>query len=395
MMCFKMVFTVAVIFAVSGEYFTRPFQFGDLKPLSGLALCALSQFLVYRQRAKTYQDIAEFDINGLERTEEKCLVLFEHGSMWHHFIPVTQAANSLKLNLIDTIGAHGKAVKLMNLHISDTECLSEHVSTFMIFLWLLFGGFLLIEREHYGNSSLSVGAFFAVLACYYEGSHALTRITLAAFGVVKGAQSCRLIVHFFNSGSDATVMHERIKDRQWNEWTLDRVEKFFARPVIEFEEVTMDLSFSSREDHFSLAASVAKQRSSAFLRSVASSSRIVFQSLSFTAELGRIFFISGKDALEKTTLARMLAMIDVPYEGKIISPPMLRSAYVDSVPHILPGGLVANLHFGAVVTSAFAWRVGRRVGIKMVDGKDKEAIGEIDALRVAVARVRTPVNNFE
>ena len=221
----------------------------------------------------------------------------------------------------------------MGFHYCDSKCLLENISSLLIVLWLLVGGFMLIEAEHYGNSTLETGAFFAVLKCNHDVSSALTNIALAAFGVVRGAQSCRLVVHYFNSGSHATTTHNLIRERQWNEWTLKRLQEFFARPVIEFENVSMDLgTFTSDEHgdsayHKILAPSVAKQRSDAFLRGYARTLHSVFDSLDFTLELGRIFFITGEHALETRTLARMLALVDVPSGGKIRLGQHLRSRF--------------------------------------------------------------------
>ena len=86
--------------------------------------------------------------------------------MKHHFFPETAAMDLRVLNLVDVLGAHAKAKKLMAFHLFDSEYLLENVDSYLLFLWLVFGGFLLIESEHYGNSSLTVGAFFAVLKRY-------------------------------------------------------------------------------------------------------------------------------------------------------------------------------------------------------------------------------------
>ena len=84
----------------------------------------------------------------------------------------------------------------------------------------------------------------------------------------------------------------------------------------------------------------------------------------------------------RTSMARLISQVDIPSSGAVRMPPMLRCAYVDSTPHLEPGGTHANLHFGGVVTSAFAMRVAWRVGFD----PEKEPRNDLDSLKLTIAR---------
>ena len=50
----------------------------------------------------------------------------------------------------------------------DSDWLSEYIATLLVLLWLFFGGCMLVETAHYGNATINVGGFFAVLRSYID-----------------------------------------------------------------------------------------------------------------------------------------------------------------------------------------------------------------------------------
>jgi ABC-type multidrug transport system fused ATPase/permease subunit len=211
-LCLRLAFTIFVIFAVSTDYFTR---LPNVRPLVGLGFVVPVHYAIYKLRATGYRDLAKFDTDGMEKIGYQAQVLFEHGNLKHHFFPETAAMDLRVLNLVDVLGAHAKAKKLMAFHLFDSEYLLENVDSCLLFLWLVFGGFLLIESEHYGNSSLTVGAFFAVLKCYSNVISACTKISLAELGLIRGAESIMRLQHCFNSGVTSAIHHAEVWEAQW------------------------------------------------------------------------------------------------------------------------------------------------------------------------------------
>ena len=77
----------------------------------------------------------------------------------------------------------------------------------------------------------------------------------------------------------------------------------------------------------------------------------------------------------------------LPTSGDVRIPPMLRSVYVDSTPHIVPGGELVNLLYAARSSHAprsLAQRVSEFLGI--TDGENAGGETESDKIKLSVAR---------
>merc|ERR1719235_722789 len=104
----------------------------------------------------------------------------------------------MNLRLLETIRDHGQRSKRAIFHAFDSSWGSEYISSLMVILWLLFGGCMLVETEHYGNATINVGGFFAVLKSYISANNAYTAIASAALDVVRGVHSLRLLAEHYN-----------------------------------------------------------------------------------------------------------------------------------------------------------------------------------------------------
>ena len=223
-----------------------------------------------------------------------------------------------------------------------------------------------------------------MLRSYGTVNGAYTAIANAALQMVRGGHSLRVIAHFYNFGTEVDSKQEKMKDHQWSLWSVERLNEYFKHPTIHLQDITVDLSHSlafGLEYDPGLGGIKAKE-----LEEKSPSAPSIFKGLTLKLDLGGIYFITGPAGLGKTSLARILAQVDVPSHGLVHSPPMLRYAYVDSSAHVLPGGSRPNLYYGAELDTDPAdlvQRVASRVG---VDPTEAEPVSESDRLKLTVAR---------
>ena len=178
-----LVCNVIVITAVSSGYFTTKLQIG---PLAGLAVFAPVQYVFWSWRAREYQKIVESEIEAEEKMQEKAIGLFRDSSLIHHFVPRADGADAINARLLDSIREHGLRMKQMCFHAIDSSWLSEYISSLMVILWLLFGGYYLVDTQHFGNSNVNVGGFFAVLRTYISANRSYTAIATRAASLTLG-----------------------------------------------------------------------------------------------------------------------------------------------------------------------------------------------------------------
>ena len=79
-----------------------------------------------------------------------------------------------------------ETIRTMEEKLKFVASLRNNLFLVLWILWLLFGGYYLVDTQHFGNSNVNVGGFFAVLRTYISANRSYTAIATRAASLTLG-----------------------------------------------------------------------------------------------------------------------------------------------------------------------------------------------------------------
>jgi len=266
--------------------------------------------------------------------------------------PEVFGLQAVRRHFMTELQAFTQCARNVRIYIVDSEWVVTCLSGLANLAFVLFGAYALMEREHYGQGTMTVGTFYAILKIYEKTGKAIRSMVQSLERIQGAAVSLKYVSQILNA-SDGR--HEHLKSDIRTQEDINRSAEDGTRLGLMLE----DVSYQYEEE------------------------ATVFTTINIQIAFNNSFVLMGSPGANRHTLLRLLGQVVQPSSGSAWIYPPARFCIMPETQHmVLENVVLKNLQVGSALwcTDDDVALIGRALGLPSVATSNRASVRRVSGL---------------